>query len=128
MTPISSNGIVLWQLGNSLLPSEGPASISTSLNFALDTQFDLNALNLVSPGQTFSMVQCIFIDTSNTDQQVTVTAQKSGQVIKAQGRTQGYYPVVAPNLWDLVVGCSDALAIVPVVLLNYCVPPGQWAV
>jgi hypothetical protein len=126
MTPISNAQVTIWQVGNSLTPAEGPWAIFTSLNFALDQGFELNGINLLQPGQVFSMVQTLYIDASQTDSNITVLVQKSGQVIRIKGRTQGYYPVVAPDIWDMVITCYDLNAVVPVALLNYQVMPGAW--
>lgn len=127
MTPISNAQTTIWQIGNSLTPAEGPWAIFTVLNFVLDTSFELNGINLLQPGQVFSMVQTLYLDASQTDSNVTVLVQKSGQVIRIKGRTQGYYPVIAPDIWDMVISCYDAVAQIPVALLNYQVTPGAWA-
>ena len=128
MTTIGKGQVGIWATGNGLEPLEGPKAIVTTLNFGLDNQFDINQLNVLPQGDTalMSMVQTVFINTSNTDDPVTVTMQKSGQAIVAAGRTQGYYPVIAPNNWDLTVSCSDINALVFVALLNYEVRPAVW--
>lgn len=129
-TPIGNSQCTFWTIGNSLVPQEGPTAIFTALNFAnadASSSFDLNELNLVEPSQPFSMIQCVYVDTSNTDAFIILTVQKSGQVIRVKGRTQGYYPIIAPNEWDLSIYCSDALAVVNLALLNYQVSPGQWS-
>jgi hypothetical protein len=126
MTPISNAQVTIWQVGNSLTPVEGPWAILSVLNFANDQTFELNGINLLQPGQVFSMVQTLYIDASGTDAGVTVLVQKSAQVIRVKGRTQGYYPVVAPDIWDMVITCLDGAAVVPVALLNYAVTPGAW--
>jgi hypothetical protein len=127
MTPISNAQVTIWQIGNSLTPGEGPWAIFTSLNFGNDQSFELNGINLLQPGQVFSMVQTLYLDASNTDANVTVLVQKSGQIIRIKGRTQGYYPVIAPDIWDMIVTCFDGAAVIPVALLNYQVTPGAWA-
>ena len=127
MQQIGKTQVTKWQIGNSLMPAEGPRVISTLLDFAVQNDgFVFDSQNIVGDKESFSMVQSIFIDAQFTDDKVTVTVAKSGQVIIAKGRTQGWYPVCAPNTWFLQVTCTDANAKVPCILANYQVAPGYW--
>jgi hypothetical protein len=127
MTVLGQNGISTWTLGNTLIPAEGMKAICTVLNFGTDNTFDMAQQNLVQNTAPFSMVQTVFVDTSNTDDPVVITCGKGGQQIVAKGRTQGYYPVIAPNNWDLSFFCSDAGGpLVFVALCNFQVQPAVW--
>jgi hypothetical protein len=101
--------------------------MACSLNFGADSSFTIDEQTVVQGSDQFGMVQTLWIDTSMTDAILLVSVTKSGQTLVVKGRTQGYYPVAAPNAWQLTFTCLDALAVVPLVLCNYQVAPGVWA-
>jgi hypothetical protein len=128
MLSVMQTGVGKWTIGNSLTPIEGPRALVVPLDFSLDTDFSLDSLNVIQGQQEkFSMVQTVYVDLSRTDASLIITVGKSGQQIIAKGRTQGYYPIVAPNQWLLGFSCADALAKVLILVCNYAVAPGIWS-
>jgi hypothetical protein len=127
---ITQQNSALWQaLGETLTPAEGPRAVVTNLNFATYESYLIDAENIFgssSPTGVFSAAQSIYIDASGTDNQVSVTVGKTGQVITAKGRTQGWYPLCAPNIFNLIVSCSDVNAQFVCIITNYFVPPAVW--
>lgn len=127
---VTAQSAALWSaLGVTLTPAEGPRAVVVALDFSQFENFLIDAENIfgsANPTQVFSTAQSIFIDASGTDNQVTVTVGKTGQVIVAKGRTQGYYPLVAPNIFNVIVSCSDIAAKFTICITNYFVPPCSW--
>lgn len=122
--------VTKWSIGASLMPAEGPRIISSVLDFSIDgdipPSFTADATNITGGTSEFSMVQSVYVDTSATDAAVVITVGKAGQTIIAKGRTQGWYPVTAPNSWVLKFACADVNAKVSVILANYAVSPAVW--
>lgn len=128
---LGQRSVTVWPIGETLTPIEGPIAIQAALNFSIAESFLLDAEGLfgsANPLAAFSGLQTIYIDASGTDSVVTVFVAQTQQTIVAKGRTQGYYPLVAPNLFNITVSCSDSLFVAgQVILCNYFVPPAVWA-
>lgn len=114
-----------YKIGNQLAPKEGPKAIPVLLPFT-------NAVTLVPIDLTtqqyqarFSMCQTLYIDLSGTDSSLTVLVENINQTIIAKGRTQGYYPVLAPAPTKLDFS-SAAAQNVPVVLINVPIAGAVW--
>jgi hypothetical protein len=92
-------------LDNQQIPREGGKALALPiLDFSQANQFYMDAELLGQLG-FMSMVQTAYIDMSTSDVPMQVTINGSQQVIVAKGRTQGYYPVMAPNPVKLTFSC-----------------------
>jgi hypothetical protein len=128
MNPMNNLNLAGIPIYNAQVPLEGPRAIPLTLDFTSVADATLDGKPLLDSTK-ISMVQTIYIDTSATDNALSVTVGNSGQVIKVKGRTQGYYPVFAPNPFAFTfhsAGVADS-NLVPVYLLNFPVAPAQWA-
>lgn len=127
MNPINNLNLAGIPIYNAQVPLEGPKAIPLVLDFTSVADATLDGKPLLDATK-ISMVQTIYIDTSATDNAVSVTVGNSGQVVKVKGRTQGYYPVFAPNPFSFGFhsgGTGDG-DLVPIYLLNFPVSPAQW--
>jgi hypothetical protein len=131
MKGLDKGSFRMCTIGNSLLPAEGPKSLNTVLNFdgvdglTLHDGFLADSEAILTAGHYLSMVQTLYVDASATDSPIVIGVDKSGQIVIVKGRTQGWYPVVAPNKWIFTFKCAVA-AVVPVILCNYQVAPAVW--
>lgn len=120
-----------FAIGNSLIPQEGPLAVCAVLNFGLSVAFLMDGESLfgsANPVSTFSQLQTIYVDNQGSDNGISIAVGGSGQFIQVKGRTQGYYQVIAPNLLNLIITCTDVNnTTAQIILLNYVVPPFQWA-
>ena len=127
----AQNSVTQWSVGDTLTPIEGPYGISAILDFTKYAEFLFNGEQMfgaANPESAFSGVQSVYVDAQGTDDTVYVSVSQSQQTIAVKGRTQGYYPLIAPNVFNIAVTCADALVTnVQIILLNFMVPPAQWA-
>ena len=100
-------------LDNQQIPKEGGKALAIPiLDFSQANQFFMDAELLGSLG-FMSMVQTAFIDMSTSDIPMQVTINGSQQIIVAKGRTQGYYPIMAPNPVKLTFSCPGGPGLDP---------------
>lgn len=130
ITSIDPNSIIVLQDFGAQFPRENARALALPLNFGLISDpasgFILDYSNKQSTGK-ISMIQTVFVDTSQTDAQVTVILGSSQQLITVKGRTQGYYPVVSPNPFRVQVISPGCVDLVGLYFMNYPVAPCQWA-
>jgi hypothetical protein len=124
--------VTIWKVGDTLTPQEGPVGVSCILNFSQYATFVINGVSLfgaANPLSAFSGCQSIYVDTSMTDSPVIISVAGSQQTLVIKGRTQGYYPLIAPNIFNLTATCADTVNAVNVqiILMNFFVPPAQWS-
>jgi len=81
---------------NQLVPKEGPKAIPLSLDFSVTSSYYLDYQNMQARA-FMSEVQCLFIDNSNNNAQLTVLINGTFQLLKVDAFTQGYYPVLVPS-------------------------------
>lgn len=130
VTSLDPNTVVVYQDFGAQFPRENARAVALPLNFALTADpasgFILDYGNKQSVGK-ISMIQTVYVDTSQTDMSVTITIGASQQLITVKGRTQGYYPVVCPNPFKVQVQSPGSSDLVGIFFLNYPVAPCQWA-
>lgn len=113
------------QVANQEIPTEGPRAIPLLLDFSVLASYLIDLLSQQQQTR-ISMVQTVYIDLKDFDQALTVKVEGIGQVIKAKGRTQGYYPILGTAPTKLTIA-STAAGIVPVTLLNVPIAGSVWA-
>lgn len=93
---------------NFMVPCEGAMCIPLVLDFSSFAEFDLDLSQFEQQGR-FSMVQSLFIDLSDTASAMVVVIDPAGvkQTIVANGNTQGYYTVLAPNPTKITFSCAS---------------------
>ena len=112
---------------NFMVPCEGAMVIPLTLDFGAFTEYDLDLSQFEQQGR-FSMVQSIFVDLSDTASAMSIVVDPNGvnQNIVANGHTQGYYTVLAPNPTQITFACNSA-QIEKVHLVNAPVAGVVWA-
>jgi hypothetical protein len=111
---------------NQLIPKEGPKALPALLDFTGTVgTYTVDLLSLEQLG-IFSMLQTIFIDLSNSANNLTVTFPDSGQVIIAKPHTQGYYPVLCPIPMKLRFSSAPAGSLIPLFLINVPIAGVTW--
>lgn len=108
-------------------PCEGAKTIPLLLDFGAFTEYDVDCSQLTQQSQ-ISMIQTIFVDTSNNAAAMVIAVDPNGinQVIVANGNTQGYYPILAPN--PLLITFSSTSGVVQKVqLINAPIAGSVWA-
>lgn len=115
------------QVFNFDAPCEGTKVVPLPLDFSTDTEFDLD-LSLAVQQSKISMLQTLFIDLSDTASAMVVTIDPLGlkQTIVANGRTQGYYPVLSPNPPLITFVCASG-QIERIFLINAPIAGSVWA-
>lgn len=112
---------------NQTRPTEGPKCIPITHDFSVALQNPFHIDLTQNEVQTrFGMVQTIFVDLSGSDNTITFTIEGTNQRIVAKGRTQGYYPVLAPNPTKIDVKSSANTDVVPMTLINVPVAGVVW--
>ena len=110
---IDARGTHNVALDNQQIPKEGGKALAIPiLDFANANQYFMDAELLGSLG-FMSMVQTAFIDMSTSDIPMQMTINGSQQIIVAKGRTQGYYPIMAPNPVKLTFSCPGGPGLDP---------------
>lgn len=131
VNPVNLNKLAL---DNQMIPNEGTKSIAVPpMDFSVANVYTLDLEIPLQTGQ-ISMVQCLFIDMSTSDQAMQIFVNGSNQVIVAKGRTQGYYAVLAPNPVKLAFSCPGGPGLDPttgrfgisVQLVNVPIPGAIW--
>jgi len=79
---------------NGLKPPEGPKALGVTFNVINGLSSSCN-IDLVTAGISF--VQTVFIDNSENSQSVDLSIIGTGQIITAQGNTQGFYPLLSAS-------------------------------
>ena len=104
---------------------EGPRILPLlNIDFSQTNLYSLDYSNQMKVGR-MSMVQCVFVDASNSDASVTVQLS-TGQQIVVKGRTQGFYSCLAQEPFKCNF-MSEGGAKISFIFLNFPVPPAQWA-
>lgn len=116
-------------INNQVIPDEGPKAMPLVLDFTTGAPIELD-LTLMQQRAIMSMVQSIFIDASQSANDIAVTVGAGGgQTIIAKTKTQGYYTILAPNPAKLVfTSLNGGTDNVSVILLNVPVPGVVWDV
>lgn len=124
--PLNISMAAFSQIANQDLPEkEGPRTIPLILDFTTHDSYIIDISQLEQTGK-MSMVQTVYIDLSGTDLALLITVRGTGQQIKAKGRTQGFYPVLAPNPTSLTA-TQPAGAAIPIQLINVPIVGTVWA-
>lgn len=130
MGSFNSSQLGNLQVANQTSPAEGPRCIPLGLNFETATPGATVSIPIdlsVQQYQTrISMVQTLFLDLSQTDSPVSVKVEGTNQVLIAKGRTQGYYPCLAPAPTRFTFS-SAANAIIQAVMINVPIAGAVWA-
>lgn len=111
---------------NVQVPVEGPCAIPLQLDFSVSTTYFVDGRGITDRPGYFSMIQTLWIDTTNASGNVSVLIGGINQLITAKQGTQGYYPVLCPNSFHLTITCSGSTGLVNVDLINVPIAPGVW--
>lgn len=111
MTPVNTQKISIQDTYNFSVPCEGAKVIPLLLDFSADAEFDLD-LQQFTQQSKITMIQSIYIDLSDTTNAMVVIIDPDGlkQTIVANGHTQGFYTVLAPNPPRIVFQCASGQA------------------
>jgi hypothetical protein len=113
---------------NQLVPDEGPKAIPLLLDYTgAVTEYDLDLLQTIQQG-FISMVQTLYIDLSQSSNDLTVVVNGSNQIVVAKAGTQGYYQVLAPNPAKFAFQSASGGVIIPVFLINVPIAGVVWLV
>jgi hypothetical protein len=115
------------QIANNLRPDGGPKAIPIILDFTgpTTTEYVFDYQNLQQRG-FFGMCQALYIDCSQSANDLEVTVGGTGQTIIAKAGTQGYYPVLCANPLKLVFDSLVNGALIPVFVLNMAISGQVW--
>lgn len=105
---------------------ENLRQIAMPCDFVQRSTFYFDVFNF-RPLWSISRVLSLFIDNSSNSKEVAVTIFHSGQVIIAQPKTQGYYPVLSySDSFAMSISSMGSSDTATVYACNYMVPPGSW--
>lgn len=108
------------------LRAENLRQIAMPCDFVQRSTFYFDVFNF-RPLWSISRVLSLFIDNSSNAKEVAVTIFHSGQVIIAQPKTQGYYPVLSySDTFAMSISSMNSSDTATVYACNYMVPPGSW--
>ena len=124
---INPAGLNFQDIKNDLVPQDGPKGAPLLLDFSGIgiTEYDLD-LTIPRQQNRISMIQTIYIDTSNSDTGITVICGGTNQNITVKGRTQGFYPVAIPNEPTLRFLGTASTTIYQVILFNIPIAGVNW--
>ena len=112
---------------NRKLPCEGPVAIPIQLDFSGSTpSYSINLL-LQQQQTRISLVQTVWIDMSNSSNDMTVFIPQVNQTIVAKAGTQGYYPVLCPNPIEMVAAVATQGDINQMTLINVAIAGVVWS-
>lgn len=118
--------LIQQPITNDLIPKEGPRAIPVILDFTAYDSYVFDYQNMSERG-FISMVQTVFIDNRANSLPVTVTMNKSNQVIIAKPYTQGYYAILMPNPIKVTFTCAGGPAGLIVFLINTQMTSAVWS-
>ena len=116
----------IFGVSNVIVPKSGPKAAPAILDFSNDGTIVIDCLLLISQGK-MEYVQTLYIDNADNLNPITLTCSMTGQRIIAPARSQGYYPMLAPNPPQITCSTTQTnLLKVPVYLLNVPVQAVNW--
>ena len=121
---IQSTNLSDLQVSAQEIPSEGPRAVPIILDFSVQASYTID-LTQQQVQTRLSMVQTIYIDLADTDNKITVLVENSLHRVKAKGRTEGFYPLLAPSPTRLVIS-SSGTDMVTVHLINVPIAGVVW--
>jgi hypothetical protein len=127
MSILESQRLADLQVANQEIPSEGPRDIPLLLDFSSVTDRSFTIALLQQQVQTrISMVQTIYIDLADSDNVITVIVENTNHRVRAKGRTQGFYTLLAPAPTTLKIS-SSGTDVIPVHMVNVPIAGVVWA-
>jgi hypothetical protein len=112
------------QIGNATIPAEGPKAIPYALDFSAVQAYGIDVLNLFQ-NRLLSVIQCVYVDNSNSGSQLILTMTGTQQTIKVPAGAQGYFPVLSPTSGQ-INAVSLGGVVVKLDLLNVPMSAGVW--
>lgn len=112
------------QVYNAIIPKEGPKTVSVPLNFALNASFLLD-FTLAYQQTTMTVVQAVWIDNSANANELSISVDNTGQIIRVPPNAQGTFPIIAAIRPRITVASAGA-AVVPTMWLNVPLPLAVW--
>lgn len=108
-----------------LIPCEGPKALPYLMDFSAAAEYDFDFTQQWQQ-QTFSTIQCCYIDNSLNASPVTVTVNGTGQTITCPANSQGFFTLltVPPPQFAVV---SAGSVVVQIIWLNFYIPPTVWS-
>ena len=126
MALLNQQQLPVVDVRNQLLPDEGPACIPLILDFTTNSTYDID-LSLFMDKGFLSIIQTMWIDTSNAGVPLTVTINNgSQQTLKIAKDTQGYYNVLVSNPASLSFSCPGGPSNLVIILINVPIPGAVW--
>ena len=120
----NANNIPDFQLSAQDTPSEGPRGAPLVCDFSSQNPI-LVDLTQQQAQTRLSMVQTIYIDLADSDNVITVLVESSMHRIRAKGRTQGFYPLLAPAPTKLIL-TSSGTDLITVHIVNVPIAGVVW--
>jgi hypothetical protein len=118
------------QVGNAVIPQEGPVAVPYNLNFALSTSYTINVRDLLQTGPGYpglSRIQSLWIDNSQNTAELILNVTQTNQFIYVPPQSQGYYSVLSPNAGQINISTSAVVtSLCYLTVLNFPVSGDQW--
>lgn len=109
-----------------LLPCEGAKAMPYVADFSATTEYDFDFTQQVQNKQ-FTTVQGLYVDNSANASSVVITVGGTNQTITVKANTCGYYTLLSTGNPSFKITSAGGVS-VPLVFLNFYVPPTVWAV
>src|SRR5690242_19068535 len=123
---IATNQIIDMPVYNGNFPKECPKAIPLPFDFTASNSYSIDLTN-VQQRAVIGYIQTIYIDNSINTAALTVIFGTSAQVITCPPKSQGYFPVLAPNPVKFIVTSNGGISAL-VYLVNAPVQPFLWGV
>lgn len=118
------------QVGNAVIPNEGPIAVPYNLNFALSTSYTINVRDLLQTGPGYpglSRIQSFWVDNSQNSAELILNITQTNQFIYVPPQSQGYYSVLSPNAGQINIFTSAVVtSLCYLTVLNFPVSGDQW--
>lgn len=112
------------QVYNAIIPKEGPKTVSVPLDFSLNASYLLD-FTLAYQQTTMTVVQACWIDNSANGNELSISVDNTGQVIRVPPNAQGTFPIIAAIRPKITVASAGS-AVVPSMWLNVPLPLAVW--
>lgn len=85
-----------YGIANIIVPKGGPKAVPATLDFSNTGEILISGQQLIDQNK-IEYIQGVFIDNKDNDVALEIEVDGIGQIIKAKGRTQGYYAIMTTN-------------------------------
>lgn len=127
--PLNSLDLFGFKVFNGTTPREGPKALAIVLDFTLAASYFIDLTLQVQQG-IIQTIQTLFVDASQSQNEITFQMAETGQTIIIPNNCQVYMPVLmgSPPRFTASATLSVNTGIIPVQLLNFALPGLIWPV